>query len=1091
MSGPNFQQGVTVVGTDWARVVTSVVYDVLGAAGTAAEARTALGLKSMAVQDASAVNIVGGSVDNTVIGAVSPAEATFLTVRLTGDPSTPDSAASVQKAGAIADTRFSALLTSLLPVKGDLPVRAGASVTKLPVGENSSTLLANTAASAGMSWGTFTMLVERNPLDDPGSRGAAGDIQVRTATEYARLPLGASGQVLTVDRTRPQGVRWATLAGSGGPATGAPELPLTALGDLLSYTGSVYQRVPLGSAGQVLTAVPGVGVRWQTPVAGGPALQFQNNGVNLGAADATVLNIVNATVVRAGSTVTMTVPSGGSGTGGSALWKTVAPVNNGNGLDYRLVPDVPAPPAPALNQTAVPVVYVDTHVIEANSMPNVYDAVAPFSRIEFAPPGSSNNTRYSVSPYGTLVDVQNTDTNTWESQLHFRPDFQRYFGGPAGKLSPLRLRPVQAGPLGYQLFLTAVDHHYSWPNGHFLYAAAGLANDTFSKNRLFVGRVRTANNGLPTVTSGITDFVWQTTLAASGSLDTARTCCLVFDSATVAVVGARSLSADEYYLTALNHETGVPEWNVTVAIPGVSFIESADFVLSDNGVNEVAVLVGDHVIGHNVSNGSVLWATKLVHNSNLGFDYVQWRGIYLDPTLAPAQGGTYIVWGNASINGVQGLCYIGVNRSTGNTGTSIFVPPASGSWTYQMTFNGRLFAAVNVGTSTLDIARQNFNLDQPFDGVSIAISNSSSMPMLSQHHGPSGGASGMDSMLVLEAAGLLGLSLERPAFVDQALSELKGLTSSDNWLNVLSGNPIGTAVNTLSVISGTSVPMSATAGTLVVTANATDIEFATGTELSVNTPSEFPGALTKRGRAEIAAKHNAQVGALNIGDALLPPRYSVGADGDTKGDLRFSDDYLFHAFRDFQGDGFSDVWKRLAFGPKMTAFSFSSNGPGSKNNVFTNFAFSVDPQTVTDFVALTPNGANIAILLPGTYKITMIAQVVPADGSWPSASNSDGWAFGTAMLGGGIEPGNSMHYRPSGGNNPNMGTFFGDYNTQNPTWTDVYYVSKNEHDSFPFLLSPAMFFAAYSFANEDLNFNGSILVERTTDIWRQVQTIQA
>lgn len=222
MSSTNFIGQVTVLQADWANDANDLVYDVFGAAKTAEEAQTALRLQSMALQSHMQVSILGGTIENTVIGELSPAEAKFSRARVMIPGSSPDDVTNIQGTTAIADARALLLLDTTMPTKGDLLVR-GADVTRIGVGANGMTLQANSDSPVGMTWTTFTQLVERNPLDEVGQRGFAGDIQIRTGTEYARLPVGPNKYVLLVDEALPQKVRWGTVdeaVGGGGGGGG-------------------------------------------------------------------------------------------------------------------------------------------------------------------------------------------------------------------------------------------------------------------------------------------------------------------------------------------------------------------------------------------------------------------------------------------------------------------------------------------------------------------------------------------------------------------------------------------------------------------------------------------------------------------------------------------------------------------------------------------------------------------------------------------------------------------------------------------------------------------------------------------------------
>lgn len=257
MSGINFVGKITSIPAHWANAVNTLVYDVFGAVSTIAGAQAALGLQGMAYQMPGAVEISGGNIDGVNIGSVTPVVATFQNARVLDSGNDSDAVVNRFTTNQIALSQAQSLLNTLLPRKGDMLVR-GPQVQALQIAENSWALQPNSASPTGLSWTTFTQLVERNPTDDPGQRGFAGDIQVRTDTEYARLPVGTDGQVLMADSSQPQHVRWSPTSFL---------LPLEEPGDLITYANGPF-RLPVGANGQVLVADSErpEGLRWANVV---------------------------------------------------------------------------------------------------------------------------------------------------------------------------------------------------------------------------------------------------------------------------------------------------------------------------------------------------------------------------------------------------------------------------------------------------------------------------------------------------------------------------------------------------------------------------------------------------------------------------------------------------------------------------------------------------------------------------------------------------------------------------------------------------------------------------------------------------------
>lgn len=228
--------------------------------------------------------------------------------------------------------------------RGDLIVHNGAVPVRQAVGANGQVLTANSSTATGVQWAPL-------PASFVPPVTAPGDLMVRGPSAVQRLAVGADNQVLTADSTTLLGVKWATLPPASVPyvpptttkgdllvhngttnvrqAVGAtPDFalvvdpstptgvawkqqigasaltsPLAAKGDLLAFDGTVHQRLPVGTNGQVLSAASSAafGVRWITPYAS-PTTTKGDLSVNNGLTEVRLAVGANNQVLTADST---------------------------------------------------------------------------------------------------------------------------------------------------------------------------------------------------------------------------------------------------------------------------------------------------------------------------------------------------------------------------------------------------------------------------------------------------------------------------------------------------------------------------------------------------------------------------------------------------------------------------------------------------------------------------------------------------------------------------------------------------------------------------------------------------------------------
>ena len=155
---------------------------------------------------------------------------------------------------------YQASLQSLMSAKGDVVAASAANTpARVAVGANDTVLMADSAQTAGVKWGSVIL----------ASIGTTkGDVIAFTGSGVpVRVGVGSDGQVLTADAASSPGVKWAT-------GSGLAVSTFTTKGDILQTTAaSTVSRLGVGSDGQVLTADAAStgGIKWATAASGTPS----------------------------------------------------------------------------------------------------------------------------------------------------------------------------------------------------------------------------------------------------------------------------------------------------------------------------------------------------------------------------------------------------------------------------------------------------------------------------------------------------------------------------------------------------------------------------------------------------------------------------------------------------------------------------------------------------------------------------------------------------------------------------------------------------------------------------------------------------
>jgi hypothetical protein len=151
-----------------------------------------------------------------------------------------------------------------LTSKGDMVVYNGTSYSRLPRGTDGQALVSSASSSMGVEWGSPVISIVDPGADITGFT-SKGDLLTYSGSAYVRLPRGADGELLHSSAGVSEGLYWGRV-NLLSETTG-----LTSKGDLLVFNGSTYSRLPAGTDGQFLlsSASAGVGLEWTTVTPGG------------------------------------------------------------------------------------------------------------------------------------------------------------------------------------------------------------------------------------------------------------------------------------------------------------------------------------------------------------------------------------------------------------------------------------------------------------------------------------------------------------------------------------------------------------------------------------------------------------------------------------------------------------------------------------------------------------------------------------------------------------------------------------------------------------------------------------------------------
>ncbi|WP_413585219.1 beta strand repeat-containing protein [Bdellovibrio sp. HCB274] len=253
----------TAGGLQWINAPTGSITDVTANAPLSVTGTTTKDI-SISAATAAALGVVQiGSGLSVTAGGVVSVNASGLAV----DPANFSSAVPINKGGT-GETSAAAGFAALSPLaaKGDIITRSSSAPMVLSVGTNGQVLVADSAETSGMRWGS-NVATELNGLASTGIVQRTGAGTYTTLGVSSPLAISASNIVLNTVPIASGGTGQTTQTAAFNALS-----PLTTKGDMIVHNGTNNIRLPASTTnGQVLmvdTAEAG-GVKWAAPAAAG------------------------------------------------------------------------------------------------------------------------------------------------------------------------------------------------------------------------------------------------------------------------------------------------------------------------------------------------------------------------------------------------------------------------------------------------------------------------------------------------------------------------------------------------------------------------------------------------------------------------------------------------------------------------------------------------------------------------------------------------------------------------------------------------------------------------------------------------------